>query len=602
MKTFKEFQFICEAIKKYKTPEQIADKHGVGLSFINNQLKKGIKVEYEHTNNEKLATVIALQHLDEIPDYYTKLKKLEASSKNKKIDEGTLHHWFKGSKSKDGKPGWVQADGSPCANEPDETETPKCFSSGRLAALKKKGKTGKKLIASAVKRKRLHDKEQQLKSDAARPTYVRTFAKGKKDPNYIKAEPKIKEDLDIVEATKDKPREGSGTKDACYYKVKARYKVWPSAYACVPEEGTKALTRNGWKTVNELALGEEIMTYNLQKDELEFKPILNLHRYKNANTVVVRNGNTRFVFESTTNHNWVAANINTNIPNNIETNQSKYLIDTQSLIDKTDNGHIIVSATYKNKERLKENLAYKDIKNWIKYILNISEDQRQSWIFSSLFYNNIQHNNPITSEKLELANNSTCKCSSNKQNFSFILKDVNQRDAVLTSAFLNGGSVNWSINKLTNSYICQYTNNKQIENSSNLKVIQEKTADVWCPETENGTWVMYQEIENNGIITITGNSGALVKCRKKGADNWGKSSSDVKEEYVRIQKNGNTFTILLTWRGMPKKIQMFFSNMKYPTKQEVEFEINKVYPGALVLSFKPDKLDPTKPYLFTGEK
>ena len=29
--------------------------------------------------------------------------------------EGSLHKWFSGSKSKDGKPGWVQSDGSPCA-------------------------------------------------------------------------------------------------------------------------------------------------------------------------------------------------------------------------------------------------------------------------------------------------------------------------------------------------------------------------------------------------------------------------------------------------------------------------------------------------------
>ena len=29
----------------------------------------------------------------------------------------------------------------------------------------------------------------------------------------------------------DRPGKGSGTKDACYHKVKARYDVWPSAYA-----------------------------------------------------------------------------------------------------------------------------------------------------------------------------------------------------------------------------------------------------------------------------------------------------------------------------------------------------------------------------------
>ena len=66
------------------------------------------------------------------------------------LEEGTLHHWFRGSRSKGGKPGWVQADGSPCANEPGETKTPKCFSSGRLKSLKRKGKKGLALIKSAT--------------------------------------------------------------------------------------------------------------------------------------------------------------------------------------------------------------------------------------------------------------------------------------------------------------------------------------------------------------------------------------------------------------------------------------------------------------------
>ena len=143
---------------------------------------------------------------------------------------GTLHHWFKGSKSKDGKPGWVQSDGSPCANEPGETKTPKCFSSGRLSRLKK-SKRGKSIIRSAVLRKRREDKGQQQKSGAASPTYVKTFSRGKKDPLYVKAEPGIKESMELQEATKDRPDKGSGKKDACYYKVKSRVKVWPSAYA-----------------------------------------------------------------------------------------------------------------------------------------------------------------------------------------------------------------------------------------------------------------------------------------------------------------------------------------------------------------------------------
>ena len=37
--------------------------------------------------------------------------------------------------------------------------------------------------------------------------------------------------MELNEAQKDKPGKGSGSKDACYHKVKARYDVWPSAYA-----------------------------------------------------------------------------------------------------------------------------------------------------------------------------------------------------------------------------------------------------------------------------------------------------------------------------------------------------------------------------------
>ena len=92
---------------------------------------------------------------------------------------GTLHSWFSKSKSKDGKPGWVQSDGSPCANEPGETKTPKCYSSQRLAGLKRTPE-GRKKIRSADARKSRQDKGQQQKSGAAKPTMVRTFT-DKKD-------------------------------------------------------------------------------------------------------------------------------------------------------------------------------------------------------------------------------------------------------------------------------------------------------------------------------------------------------------------------------------------------------------------------------------
>lgn len=57
--------------------QDIAKKHGVSVNQIASQLALGIKVEKEHTSNDAVAIEIALDHLNERPDYYTQLSKIE---------------------------------------------------------------------------------------------------------------------------------------------------------------------------------------------------------------------------------------------------------------------------------------------------------------------------------------------------------------------------------------------------------------------------------------------------------------------------------------------------------------------------------------------
>lgn len=64
---------------------QIASKHGVSFVDVMDQLVKGVNVELEHTNDEKVAREIALDHLSEDPEYYTKL-----ASVNLEEDENTI--------------------------------------------------------------------------------------------------------------------------------------------------------------------------------------------------------------------------------------------------------------------------------------------------------------------------------------------------------------------------------------------------------------------------------------------------------------------------------------------------------------------------------
>ena len=78
-------------------------------------------------------------------------------------------------------------------------------------------------------------------------------------------------------------------------------------------------------------------------------------------------------------------------------------------------------------------------------------------------------------------------------------------------------------------------------------------------------------------------------------------SSSVSENYTRVQSRGTTYSIVLNWRGKYLGVQMFFPQFTRPSKEQVSFEVRKLYPGAMVLSFNPAVKDPTKPLLFTGE-
>ena len=258
----------------------------------------------------------------------------------KQVSEGSLHKWFKGSKSKDGKGGWVNVvTGGTCASDKPGEGTPKCVSSSKRASMTKSERL------SAARRKKKADPGQQQKTGAAKPTYVSTDKKkkkmkesysrslsplsekaqkcwkgyekkgtkkmfGKTYNNCVKKEEvemeaysanpaqqaaiaiakKKKKEDDMVAMKKkkqkvysednemselemqknaiktgmmngkkltdkqieglkagltqggnkidegltegkDKKGKGSGSKDACYHKVKSRYSVWPSAYA-----------------------------------------------------------------------------------------------------------------------------------------------------------------------------------------------------------------------------------------------------------------------------------------------------------------------------------------------------------------------------------
>ena len=80
-------------------------------------------VTIEDSKGETFAEVIDVIGVSEVKKAF-----------QKSIKEGSLHNWFKGSRSKGGKPGWVQVvSGKPCARAEGQKSTPKCVSSAKVS-------------------------------------------------------------------------------------------------------------------------------------------------------------------------------------------------------------------------------------------------------------------------------------------------------------------------------------------------------------------------------------------------------------------------------------------------------------------------------------
>jgi len=72
-----KFKEVIDHLKKHgESVNQPDDKYNP------RQLKMGIKVEYEHTPSKEASKEIAKDHLEELPDYYDRLNKMEKEAEN----------------------------------------------------------------------------------------------------------------------------------------------------------------------------------------------------------------------------------------------------------------------------------------------------------------------------------------------------------------------------------------------------------------------------------------------------------------------------------------------------------------------------------------
>jgi hypothetical protein len=260
---------------------------------------------------------------------------------------------------------------------------------------------------------------------------------------------------------------------ALWSRVKAQAKTKFDVYPCVPLDSL-AITKDGLACHENLREGDLILSYNIEKDELEWSPILNTHFYENAPLVEIGKS-TGFKLKCTSDHSWV-----------IKSGSNYQNIGLIKTKDINKHMQIVCCAELKNEENLiLDNWSKKD--SWTENVISMSRNQREIFLASAIVYDG--HDKGLSS-KIE-----------QRHSFGFSQKNEDHFFAAVLAGFLNGYHVSFS-DKYLNMQAATIIRNKKVHNTQNLIIKDSEPEDVWCPETVNGTWVMVQ----NGFITITGNS------------------------------------------------------------------------------------------------
>jgi len=92
-------------------------------------------------------------------------------------------------------------------------------------------------------------------------------------------------------------------------------------------------------------------------------------------------------------------------------------------------------------------------------------------------------------------------------------------------------------------------------------------------------------------------NGWAAKGYKSEGGGW-KSVKEEIEEAVRIPaKTGNIILVSLNWRGKYFMIKLFFPQTTKPNRQEVQSQIEKIYPGSRVQSYHISEIKPGEQFL-----
>ena len=339
----------------------------------------------------------------------------------------------------------------------------------------------------------------------------------------------LKENTEQLDEGKNKAKDPKKW-NSCISQAKQKFDVYP----CVPLDSL-AITKTGPESYENLKVGQEILTFNVTKDVLEWQPIKNLHFFENAPLVQLGKA-TGFQVKCTPNHKWVVKNG--------DGYHTTKLLETKDI-----NKHmqIVTCATLENESNVVlDEWSKKD--SWVEKVLAMSKKEREIFLASAIVYDG--HDKGVSTKIL------------NRHSFGFSQKNEDHFYATILAAFLNGYHVTFA-NKAPDMLTASIIRNKKTHNTQNLIIKDADSEDVWCPETDNNTWVMIQ----NGFITITGNSAYAnawaAKCYKKKKGKWKKVAENFANEV--LQK------ALITESAKVDSIEKSIDYSKYGVNQAIDY-------------------------------
>ena len=201
---------------------------------------------------------------------------------------------------------------------------------------------------------------------------------------------------------------------------------------------------------------------------------------------------------------------------------------------------------------------------------------------------------------------------------------VKSRYSVWPSAYASGalvkcrkvGAKNWGNKTKKESY--DYSDWRSTFNPTEYETIDLITPDPLEPTEGIGSKMLDEKCwpgyKKKGMKTMFGkrypncvkaNEEAECSHTEKGKDcpiHGDDVCPDKVEEAVQIpRKTGNIVEVFLTWRGKMLAIKMFFPSVKKPSRSEVQDQLDKVYPGSKISTYRVSDIKPGEQFLQTED-